>query len=129
MDLAVSESYHFLPVTLQICETHRDHRRFFFLDVDKLDETLLAARLEVPSTTLCRGDIGRTSICLLLGLVEHHLNVPLADLQLIILNDVQGSLHAASVRAELNLALREVSDDRDLPLNLTVSPEVLEIRE
>ena len=53
--------------------------------------------------------------------------MPFSDLKLVLLHDVEWSLNASGVRAELNLTLREVPDDRDFSFDLTVSSQVLEI--
>lgn len=111
MNLAMSKCHCFLPITMQVSETHSDHSRLFFLNVDKFNETFLTASFEVPSTALFSNSRGISNFSIQLCLVKHHLNVPFADFELVFLHDIQWSLNAASIRAELDLTLGEVSDD------------------
>ena len=133
VNLAVRERHHLFPIAVQIRQTHGDHSGLLFLHVDELDETFGAARLEVPSATILFSSSvitgwSRALTCpRLLRLVKHHLDVPLADLQLVVFHDVQRPLDATCVRAELDLAFGEVSHNRYLPLNLAVSPQILKV--
>lgn len=45
------------------------------------------------------------------SLVEHHFDVPLPHLKLVILYDIKRSLDTASVRTKLNFSLGEVPHD------------------
>lgn len=133
VNLAVRERHHLFPIAVQICQTHGDHSGFLLFHVDELNETFGAARLEVPSATILFSASvitgwSRALTCpRLLRLVKHHLDVPLADLQLVVFHDVQRPLDATCVRAELDLAFGEVSHNRYLPLNLAVSPQILKV--
>ena len=55
--------------------------------------------------------------------------MPFANLELVISHDEEWSLHSACIGAELDLSPVEVSDDGDLSLDTTVSPQSLEILE
>ena len=108
MDLTVRKSHCFCPLTLQISQTHCDHSRLLFLYIDKLNQASLAASLKVPSCLLASFIFAYASCATCKILVKHHLNVPLPDLQLIVLNNVEWSLHTTSICAELDLTLCEV---------------------
>ena len=92
MNLTVSESDRLLPLTLQIFQTHSDHSRLLFFDIHEFNETFLTAGLKVPPTLRIIFAFvksrGTTSCVVCQVLVEHHLDVPLANLQLVVLNDV-----------------------------------------
>lgn len=49
MNLTVGEGHSLSSFTLKIEQTHCDHSRLLFFDIYKLDQTLLAAGLEIPS--------------------------------------------------------------------------------
>ena len=53
--------------------------------------------------------------------------MPLADLELVVLNDVQGSLHTARVCAESDLSFAKVSQNRDLWFDSVLSPQCDEV--
>lgn len=91
MNLTVRKRHCFASLTLQVRETHGDHSSLFFIDVDKLDQALLAACFKVPLTTAtARGRFHQS-------FVKDHLDVPLAYPQLIVIDNVEGSLHTARV--------------------------------
>ena len=125
MNLTMSECHSLGSLTVEVSQTHGDHSCLFFLDVDELNKTFLAARLEIPSGLLGSSFRHLLAACL----VEHHLNVPLADLELVVLNDVERALHTTRICTELNLSLGEISHDRDLALNTTITSEGLEVAE
>ena len=55
--------------------------------------------------------------------------MPLPNLELVVLDDVEGSLDTTRVSAELNLSFSEVTHDRDLSLNTTIATQGLEVGE
>ena len=108
MDLAVGEGRVLCARSMQVSQTHGDHSSLFFFHIDKLNQTLLAAGFEVPSTASHLGGARGDG---LITLVEHHLDVPLPNLQLIVFYNEERSLDAACVGAELDLSPVEVSND------------------
>lgn len=98
-----------LRLLSQIAKVHGDHRALFFLYIKELNVTFLAEGLEFPSDALIQ------------FLVEHHLNMPLSDFNLIVINDVKRTLHTAGISQEADLLSCEVTYDRDLTLNSIVS--------
>ena len=52
--------------------------------------------------------------------------MPLSNPELIVLNDVQWALDTACISAELDLTLREITDDGNLPLYSTFTTQNLE---
>ena len=117
MDLAMRERHRLSPLTIQVSETHGDHSRLFFLDIDELDKAFLAARLEVPSAARFLPDCVSWRSLSLLILVKHHLDVPLSQLQLVVLNDVEGALNAASIRAKLDFFAGEIAHNANFALD------------
>jgi len=114
MDLAVSEGRSLGPLTVKVSQTHCNHRRLLLFDINELDQTLLTASLKVPTIVTSYSD---AQGCL----VEHLLNVPLSNLELVILDDVERSLDTTRICAELNLSFGEVTHDRDFSLDTTIA--------
>jgi len=83
----------------------------------------LAASLKVPSNFV---SVTAHAIGLL---IEHHLDVPFSDLQLVLLYDVEWTLDATSVSEKPDFAFLEIANDRYLSFDATVSPKGLEILE
>ena len=87
----------------QVIDAHRNHSRLFFLYVYELNQTFLAAFVEVPLVwTIC--DI----------LVENLLDVPFSQLQPIVLYNIKGSLNSARICAEFDFAPCKVTNDGNL---------------
>ena len=115
MDLTVRECYSLCTLAIKVSQTHRDHSRLFFFNVHKFDESLLATSFEVP--------------LLVTILLEHFLDVPFSDLELVVLNDIERSLDAASVGTEFNLPLLEITHNRNFSFNSAFTSQCLEVRE
>eukprot|EP00353_Schmidingerella_taraikaensis_P007956 CAMPEP_0185582664 /NCGR_PEP_ID=MMETSP0434-20130131/21042_1 /TAXON_ID=626734 ORGANISM="Favella taraikaensis, Strain Fe Narragansett Bay" /NCGR_SAMPLE_ID=MMETSP0434 /ASSEMBLY_ACC=CAM_ASM_000379 /LENGTH=73 /DNA_ID=CAMNT_0028201547 /DNA_START=1607 /DNA_END=1828 /DNA_ORIENTATION=- len=64
------------PIAVQVGQTHGDHSGLLLIDIDELNQTFLTAGLEVP---LAIGSALTGHSTISLRLVEHHLNVPLAN--------------------------------------------------
>ena len=55
--------------------------------------------------------------------------MPLANLQLVVLDDVQRALNSASIRKEPDFAFLEIAHDGNLSLDAAVAPKGLEVLE
>lgn len=111
MDLAVSVSNVFGLFTFQVFEIHRNHCCFFLFNIDKFNQTLLATCLEVPPTLSLVNPRDSSLHNVFSLFIEHHLDVPLSNLQFVVFNNVEGSLHSTCIGAESNLSFAEVSYD------------------
>lgn len=107
MDLTMCERDVLGLLAAKVLETHSDHRRLFFFDINELNETLLTASLKVPASAI----VGLHASDTVSLLVEHHLNVPLSDLESVVLDDVEWTLYTACVGEEPDFAARKVSHD------------------
>ena len=105
MNLAVSKGYVVNFFGLKVFEAHSYHSRLFFFHIDEFNQTFLAASLKVPSNF-----VGVTAHAIGL-LIEHHLDVPFSDLQLVLLYDVEWTLDATSVGEKPDFAFLKIAND------------------
>jgi len=109
MNFTVRKSGHFCSFRSQILDRHSNHGAFFFITINKFNETLLAALFEIPPR--------RDNSPRLFRFLQQLLNVILPYLELILLNDVQRALNATRIRAKLDFSLVEVPYDRNFSFN------------
>lgn len=95
-------------VRTEVLKTHGNHRRLFLLDINELNQTLLATSFKIPSGLVVSQLSTSMHISLL---VQHHLDVPLTDLQLVVFNDIQRPLHTSCVCEKTNFSAMEVAYD------------------
>jgi hypothetical protein len=96
MDLAVSIRVYSLPllILLQVRNMHGNHGRLFFLDIEKLDKSILQSVVKVHGF-----------VCLEM----HRSDVLVANFQFAIFHDEEWSLHPACVSVEADLFVLDVS--------------------
>lgn len=95
MNLTMSEGPTLRLFICQVVNTHGDHSRLFFLDIDEFNQTFLAALIEVP----LHRSIGSV-------LLQDLLDVVLVELECVVLavDNEQRPLNSTRVSAELDLA-------------------------
>jgi hypothetical protein len=103
MNLTMSVGHILSLLRVQVLQLHGNHGCLLLLDVKELNQTLAAASLEVPLASLL--------VRVALVLVKDLLNMPLAHLELIVLNDVQRSLNSARISAQSDLTATKVSQN------------------
>jgi hypothetical protein len=98
-----------LGLLSEVVKVHGNHTTLFLLDIQEFNKSFLAEGLELPSDFLVQ------------LFVEHHLNMPFSDFNLVIVHDVERTLAAPSVGEEADLLPSEVTHDGDLTLDSVVS--------
>ncbi len=116
VDLAVGVSDGLRAFVIKVLDGHGNHSTLFLFHVQKFNKSLLTTGFKIPSAPV-----------ILALSVEHHLDVPLAQLQLVFFNHKKRPLHAACVSAELNLFAGEVTHQTDLTLDTTITSECNEV--
>lgn len=100
----------------EIAQVHSNHSCLFLFYIQKLNKTLLTASFKVPLSFI----VGSLFF-------KQFLDVKFSHLDFIIFDNIQRSLHSSSVRAKANFFSSEVSQNRNLPLDSTVSSESDEV--
>ena len=121
MNFTVRKSGHFCTLWPQILDWHSNHGAFFFITIDKFNETLLATLFEIPSWS----DNTPCLFCFL----QQLLNVILPNFKLILFDNVKRSLNTTCVSAKFDFSFGKVSHDRNFSLNSGFSPQSLKIFE
>lgn len=121
MNFTVRKSGHFCSLRSQILDRHSNHGAFFFIAINKFNQTLLAALFEIPPWS----DNSTRLLCFL----QQLLNVILPNFEFILLNDVQRALNAARISAKFDFSLVKVPHDRNFSFNSWFAPQSLKIFE
>lgn len=102
VNFTVSVGYWLSFSRVQIFQLHRNHCCFFFLNIQKLNKTFLAASFEIPLST---------ALLLLIFVLTSKdlLDMPLSYSELVVFNDVEWTLNTTWISAKTNLSSAKVS--------------------
>lgn len=99
-----------LLLRFEVAEMHRNHRCFFLINVEELNQA-------------CFQTIGKVHTLLLL----HSLDVAFSQQKLILFNNKEWSLHSACISEEPNLFVLKVTHDRNLFRYVEPSPQTNDV--